>query len=105
MSYFDTVTPRRGTNCYKWDTPDNEDIIPMWVADMDFKTAPAIIEALSRRVAHGIFGYTRVPDEYYAAIDRWFTRRHGWSIDAGSVIYVPSSARSFSHHQGPHSAR
>lgn len=89
MSYFDTITPRRGTNCYKWDTPENEDILAMWVADMDFRTAPAVIEALSQRVSHGIFGYTRVPPEYYTTIDSWFTRRHGWSIAPGSVIYVP----------------
>lgn len=62
---FDTLIPRRGTNSYKWDTPEDESVLPMWVADMDFQTAPAIIEALRKRVAHGIFGYTKVPDAYY----------------------------------------
>lgn len=51
----------------------------MWVADMDFRTAPAVIEALRRRVEHGIFGYAKVPESYYAAITRWFSRRHGWA--------------------------
>lgn len=58
MKYdFDTIIPRRGTNSYKWDTPEEENVLPMWVADMDFRTAPTIVEALQRRVAHGIFGY------------------------------------------------
>lgn len=56
---------------------------------MDFQTAPAIVEALRRRVEHGVFGYTRVPDSYYEAVDRWFTRRHGWSISPEWIIYVP----------------
>ena len=72
MKYnFDTIISRRGTNSYKWDSlPADKDILPLWVADMDFRTAPAITEALARRVAHGIFGYVRVPDEYYTAVTR-----------------------------------
>ena len=52
-----------------------------WVADMDFRTAPAVIEALQRRVAHGIFGYTKVPQAYYDAVVRWFGNRHRWQVD------------------------
>ena len=71
MKYdFDTIIPRRGTNSYKWDTPEEENVLPMWVADMDFRTAPAIIDALQKRVAHGIFGYTKVPEAYYDAVVR-----------------------------------
>lgn len=81
------MTPRRNTMSYKWDTTA-EGVIPMWVADMDFKTAPCIIEALRRRVDHGIFGYVAVPDEYYAAVNRWFSVRHGWSIRREDVIYT-----------------
>lgn len=89
MKYdFDEIVPRRGTCSYKWDSMDNEDIVPMWVADMDFRTAPAIVEALQRRVAHGIFGYTRVPDSYYDALTGWFGRRHGWDIDRDWIIYT-----------------
>ena len=89
MQYdFDTVIPRRGTNSYKWDTPAEEGVLPMWVADMDFRTAPAITEALQRRVAHGVFGYTRVPDAYYEAVTGWFARRHGWSFDPTWIIYT-----------------
>ena len=87
MEYdFDTVIPRRGTDSCKWDTPAQEDVLPMWVADMDFRTAPAVIEALQRRVAHGIFGYTKVPDAYYNAIGGWFARRHGWRIDRRWIV-------------------
>lgn len=84
---FDTITPRRGTLSYKWDSAP-EGVLPMWVADMDFKTAPAIIDALRKRVDNGIFGYTRVPEEYYSAVVSWFSRRHGWEIDPTMIIYT-----------------
>lgn len=85
---FDEIVVRRGTNSYKWDLPKGEDIIPMWVADMDFKTAPCIIDALKRRVEHGIFGYTFVPDSYYDAIINWFKRRHQWHIERENILYT-----------------
>lgn len=89
MEYdFNKITPRRGSNSYKWDSAEDADVLPMWVADMDFQTAPAIIDALKRRVSHGIFGYTRVPEEYYAAVINWFERRHGWHIDRQWFIYT-----------------
>ncbi len=88
MSMFDEAPQRRGSNSYKWDTPSDPDIIPMWVADMDFRTAPAIIEALERRVAHGVFGYTKVPQAYYEACIEWFEARHGWRFEAPWVIYT-----------------
>lgn len=84
---FDELTERRHTNSYKWDG-EPEGVLPMWVADMDFRTAPCITEALQRRVAHGIFGYTRVPDEYYDAVINWFGRRHGWQIRREWMIYT-----------------
>ena len=88
MKYdFDKTTDRRATNSYKWDSAP-EGVLPMWVADMDFRTAPAIIDALQKRVAHGIFGYTRVPDAYYDAVTSWFSRRHGWDIDREWIIYT-----------------
>ena len=85
---FDTIVPRRGTNSYKWDTPEEENVLPMWVADMDFRTAPAIIDALQKRVEHGIFGYTKVPETYYDAVVRWFESRHRWQIDPRWIIYT-----------------
>ena len=89
MKYdFDTIIPRRGTNSYKWDTPEEENVLPMWVADMDFRTAPTIVEALQKRIAHGIFGYTKVPKAYYDAVVRWFDDRHRWQIDPRWIIYT-----------------
>lgn len=88
MKYdFDKTIDRRATNSYKWDSAP-EGVLPMWMADMDFRTAPAIIDALQKRVAHGIFGYTRVPDAYYDAVTSWFSRRHGWDIDREWIIYT-----------------
>lgn len=88
MKYdFDKTIDRRATTSYKWDSAP-EGVLPMWVADMDFRTAPAIIDALQKRVAHGIFGYTRVPDAYYDAVTSWFSRRHGWDIDREWIIYT-----------------
>lgn len=89
MEYdFSRPTERRGTDSYKWDSAPETDIIPLWVADMDFETFPCITEALQRRVAHGIFGYTRVPEAYYEAVCRWFGKHHGWHINREDIIYT-----------------
>lgn len=89
MEYdFSRPTDRRGTDSYKWDSAPEADIIPLWVADMDFETFPGITEALQRRVAHGIFGYTRVPEAYYEAVCRWFGKHHGWHINRKDIIYT-----------------
>ena len=85
---FDEIVPRRGTNSYKWDTAKEENVLPMWVADMDFRAAPVIVEALRRRVEHGIFGYARVPNTYYEAVINWFDRRHTWQIEKEWIIYT-----------------
>ena len=73
---------------YKWDTETEEDVLPMWVADMDFRTAPAVVDALKKRVEHGIFGYTKVPSEYYDSIVDWFRRKHNWTIERLSLIHI-----------------
>lgn len=89
MEYdFSRPTERRGTDSYKWDSAPEADIIPLWVADMDFETFPGITETLQRRVAHGIFGYTRVPEAYYEAVCRWFGKHHGWHINREDIIYT-----------------
>lgn len=89
MKYdFEKITQRRGTNSYKWDSTDDKEVLPMWVADMDFPTAPCIINALKKRVEHGIFGYTRVPEEYYDAVISWFSRRHHWKPKREWFIYT-----------------
>ena len=75
MEYnFDLPVNRRGTYSLKWDVPENE--LPMWVADMDFETAPEIREAIVGRASHGIFGYTAVPEEWYRAIGSWWQERY-----------------------------
>lgn len=83
---FDELTVRRGTGSLKWDTVDDPEIIPLWVADMDFQTAPAVTTALAEKVASGIFGYVDVPQDYYRALSSWFLRRHGWRINSNHVI-------------------
>ena len=98
MKYdFDEPIERRGTGCVKWDnshlashasrlTP--HDVIPLWVADMDFKAAPAIQEAIRKRAEHGVFGYTHVGDDYYEAVISWFQRRHQWTIRREEILYT-----------------
>ena len=90
MKYnFDEIIPRRGTNSVKWDETSIEDVIPLWVADMDFRTFPPIIEALHRRVDHGVFGYTHVPESYYESVISWFSKRHGLSgVVPADIIYT-----------------
>lgn len=89
MEYdFDRINERRGTGSYKWDSAAGRDVLPLWVADMDFRTAPPIVDALRRRVDQGIFGYTLVGDSYYSAVTDWFAQRHGWSIDRDWIIYT-----------------
>ncbi len=85
-SQFDRIINRRGTGSYKWDSRDN--VLPLWVADMDFCTAPCVIEALKRRVEHGVFGYTLVRDDYYDALIDWFGTRHLYIINRCDVIYT-----------------
>jgi cystathionine beta-lyase len=85
---FDELIDRRGSGSYKWDEAESNDVLPLWVADMDFRVAPPITEALQRRVAHGIFGYTAVPESYYEAVINWFRRRHGWLINRQWIQYT-----------------
>lgn len=93
MYDFDTVVDRRNTGSLKWDVAENE--LPMWVADMDFKTAPQIIEAISARVSHGVFGYSIIPDEWNDAYISWWDRRHGLKIERDSLIFAQGSYRPY----------
>ncbi|MCQ2144912.1 MAG: pyridoxal phosphate-dependent aminotransferase [Bacteroidales bacterium] len=87
---FDRIVDRRGTDSYKWDEGESlkGDVIPMWVADMDFRVADCIIEALHKRVEHGVFGYTSVPETYYESVINWFSRRHNWTIERDWIQYT-----------------
>lgn len=75
---FDHTPSRSGSGSCKWDRYPG--VIPLWVADMDFPAAPCIMDALRRRIDHGVFGYTHVRDEYYSALTGWFLREHGYEF-------------------------
>lgn len=82
---FDEQINRRGTDSMKWDVAENE--LPMWVADMDFQTAPAIRQALEKRVAEGVFGYTDVSNDWYSAYINWWKRRHDFEIQKEWLMF------------------
>lgn len=87
MQYdFNQVVDRRGTGSLKWDVEENE--LPLWVADMDFQTAPEIQEALAKRVEHGIFGYSVLPEEWYQAYMDWWQKRHDFTIEHDWLIFT-----------------
>lgn len=86
MFDFDKVTLRRGTNSLKWDVEENE--LPLWVADMDFPTAPSVIDAVQARAESGIYGYNTIPREWNDALVNWWTTRHGYAIDPDSLIFA-----------------
>lgn len=90
MTYdFNKVIDRHDTNCVKHDEMPNRDTIALWVADMDFETAPVVQRALLKRMEHGCFGYTFVPESFYQATIDWFAKRHGWSgIEQEWFIYT-----------------
>ena len=89
MKYnFDEIIPRHGTASMKWDACDDPEMLPLWVADMDFRAAPCIIDAIQRRLNHGIFGYVDVPESYYDAVVQWFARRHNWQIQREHILYT-----------------
>ena len=85
---FSMLVDRRGGDSVKWNHFSTDDIVPLWVADMDFPAAPAIQEALQRRVDHGVFGYAKVDEGYYDAIVSWQRRRHQWAVDRQWILYT-----------------
>jgi len=86
MYDFNTINNRRQTNSVKWNVKNNE--LPMWVADMDFKTAPEITAAFKEKIAQGIFGYENVPSEYFQAVVAWYRRQHKVELDAHWMLFV-----------------
>ncbi len=88
MNNFDKEINRRGSHSLKWDKCPSDDVLPLWVADMDFQAAPCIVDALRRRVEHGIFGYVYVPDAYYDAVINWFSTYHGWQMRREWIVYT-----------------
>jgi cystathionine beta-lyase len=86
---FDEIVDRRGTASEKWEKYRDRDVIPMWVADMDFRSPPEVIEALRRRCDHGVFGYTGAPPEAVAAVTEMLERDYGWRIDPRWIVWLP----------------
>lgn len=90
---FDEIVPREGTNCIKYDALErffgSKDVLPLWVADMDFKTPDFIVDAIKKRAEHEIFGYTFRGDSYYTSIIGWMKRRHNWDIQKEWISFSP----------------
>ena len=90
---FDKVIDRRGTGAIKTDALvkvfGKEELIPMWVADMDFETPDFIVEALKERMEHPVFGYTALPDNYWPTVQKWLEDRHGWKTECTWMTFIP----------------
>src|ERR1044071_4940011 len=86
---FDAVIERRATDSQKWQKYAGRDVLPLWVADMDFKSPPAIVEALHRRVDHGIFGYARPVKSTVDAVVEAMQQRYGWKIEPSWIVWLP----------------
>jgi cystathionine beta-lyase len=90
---FDKIIPRSGTNSVKFDLRKQlfgrEDVIPMWVADMDFEVPSFVLESMKRRAGHPIYGYSILSDAYYESIIGWQERRHGWAVEKDWIFYTP----------------
>lgn len=87
MNYnFDQINDRRNSGSLKWDVADNE--LPMWVADMDFQTAPEVTQAVIQRAQTGVFGYSIIPDQWYTAYQSWWKKRHNISLQKDSLIFT-----------------
>ncbi len=86
---FDTPPDRRGTDSQKWQKYAGRDVLPMWVADMDFEVAPAIVEALRARVGHGVFGYARPVSSTLDAIVESFSARYRWQVEPSWIVWLP----------------
>ena len=90
---FDEIIDRKGTNCLKYDFAVRrgmpEDVLPLWVADMDFRTSSYVEDAVIERTKHGIFGYSEVQDDYFHAVAGWMRRHHNWKIEPNWLIKTP----------------
>ena len=90
---FDEIIQRKGTDCLKYDFAKRrgmpEDVLPLWVADMDFKTSSYVADAVIERTRHGIFGYSEVQEEYFHAVAGWMSRHHNWKVEPGWLIKTP----------------
>ena len=88
-SPFDQVIDRRGTSSIKWDRFAERDVLPMWIADMDFRSPPSVLAALHERVDHGVMGYTAPPDSLVEAVTDYARRHYGWTIEPSWLVWLP----------------
>ncbi|CAD7816344.1 Cystathionine beta-lyase PatB [Chryseobacterium aquaeductus] len=86
---FDEIIDRRGTNSVKWNLAKDQSVLPMWVADMDFKTAPEITEAILKKLSHGVFGYSNIPADFFESIINWWKEIHHFNIEKDSILTGP----------------
>ena len=92
---FDKLIERRNTDSTKWDKYKDRDIIPLWVADMDFRSPPALLDALHKRIEHGVFGYTQAPAELVATVLDMLEREYGWTVQPDWLIWLPGVVTGF----------
>ena len=90
---FDEIVERKGSNCIKHDATERyfgtDNILPLWVADMDFRTPDFIVEAIMKRAEHEVFGYTFKSESYYRSIIQWMQRHHNWNIHKEWISFSP----------------
>lgn len=100
-SDFDNIIPRYNTKSIKWDSLKErygqEDLLPLWVADMDFQASPSITNAIMKRVGHPIYGYSFISDEYYNSIIKWMERRHNWEVEKDWIVFTPGVVTALSY--------
>lgn len=91
---FDQIIDRRNSDSIKWNLFE-DDVLPLWVADMDFKSPPAVIQALRKRIDHGLFGYSSTQDNTKSAVQRWLLNRHGWEVQTDDILIIPGVVQAF----------
>lgn len=89
MYNFDKPYNRKGTNCTKWDISDDEQMLPMWIADMDFEAPAPIYEAFENRAAHHVYAYSRLSEQYYQAVIDFMQRRHNFHVEKDWIVFTP----------------
>ena len=95
MKYnFDKIIDRRASDSIKWNIFE-EDVLPLWVADMDFLSPPEVLDALQKRIDHGVFGYSKTQDKTKSAVQNWLSNRHGWKVQSDDILIIPGVIQAF----------
>lgn len=95
MKYnFDLILDRRASDSIKWNLFE-EDVLPLWVADMDFLSPPEVLDALRKRIDHGVFGYSKIQDKTKSAVQNWLLSRHGWKVQVEDILIIPGVVQAF----------